>query len=664
MTLAWTDDAFTYDGKAHAPTATATGLVGDDACNVTVTGKQTNAGSYTATATRLGNANYALPKAVTHKFTIDKAAIRITADDATGPDDPDVGKLGYTVSEGLVESDRKALDIRLKLGKASGSDPKTYPIEVTYKANANYTVKTVKGTYTVWEGVQLSASGYTGVYDGKAHGIRVEDAKGRALKGVLYSDEKLGAKEFAQKGVTRLAYTDAGAYKVYYCVTDGGESLIGSQQVVIAKKPVTVTTGSASKAYDGKALKNSAAAITGLVKGENATAKATGSVTEVGKASNTASITWDTAKEANYAVTEALGTLRVTKNDTPVTLTAASAAKTYDGKALKDERVSATGLLSGFSVQAKATGSRKSAGSARNAVGEYRILNARGEDRTGSFSNIKTVDGALTVRPAAITIAATDITSKDAPKVEKLSYVITGELVKSDEAGLKIRLSLGDPTEGAGRKVYPILVGYAENPNYSITTLNGRYTQTGNLAFTANSYSGVYDGLAHGIDVEMAGDVEAEVVFSWVPLTSVQAARDYAKVHGRENYERTDVGASTVYYAIIYDGELYTGSKDIVMTPKALTVTTGSASKTYDGKALTKDEAGLEGLVNGETATVTAIGKRTKVGSSANTYRIKWGTAKAGNYRIVEKLGTLTVKPARTPKPTVTPKPTARPAQM
>ncbi|MBR5958669.1 MAG: bacterial Ig-like domain-containing protein [Salinivirgaceae bacterium] len=74
--LVWSTAAFTYNGTAQAPSATvASGsLCGSDECNVTVSGAQTNAGtSYTATATALDNANYALPAANTKEFAIGKA---------------------------------------------------------------------------------------------------------------------------------------------------------------------------------------------------------------------------------------------------------------------------------------------------------------------------------------------------------------------------------------------------------------------------------------------------------------------------------------------------------------------------------------------------------------------------------------------------------------
>ena len=72
--LSWSNQSFTYDGKAHAPAATVSNLIGSDACTVTVTGAQTNAGNYTATATALSNANYALPKSATAGFAIEPVA--------------------------------------------------------------------------------------------------------------------------------------------------------------------------------------------------------------------------------------------------------------------------------------------------------------------------------------------------------------------------------------------------------------------------------------------------------------------------------------------------------------------------------------------------------------------------------------------------------------
>lgn len=62
-----------YDGKSHVPTATVTNTVGDDKCKVTVSGEQTDVGTYTATATGLSDSNYKLPAQKTVMFKIVKA---------------------------------------------------------------------------------------------------------------------------------------------------------------------------------------------------------------------------------------------------------------------------------------------------------------------------------------------------------------------------------------------------------------------------------------------------------------------------------------------------------------------------------------------------------------------------------------------------------------
>ena len=91
----------------------------------------------------------------------------------------------------------------------------------------------------------------------------------------------------------------------------------------------------------------------------------------------------------------------------------------------------------------------------------------------------------------------------------------------------------------------------------------------------------------------------------------------------------------------------YTGefTKTYKITPREYTVTTDSAEKPYDGTALTAGGR-VNNLVDGETVTLKMTGSQTEVGSSDNTYDLKWtGSAKEGNYEHGEdSIGTLTVK--------------------
>ena len=91
---------------------------------------------------------------------------------------------------------------------------------------------------------------------------------------------------------------------------------------------------------------------------------------------------------------------------------------------------------------------------------------------------------------------------------------------------------------------------------------------------------------------------------------------------------------------VLKDADAY-----VTINPATLTVTTNSASKTYDGNALTAGGS-ISGFVNDELAALSVTGSQTAVGSSTNGYSIDWensDTAKESNYTIVENLGTLTV---------------------
>ena len=149
--------------------------------------------------------------------------------------------------------------------------------------------------------------------------------------------------------------------------------------------------------------------------------------------------------------------------------------------------------------------------------------------------------------------------------------------------------------------------------------------------------------------------------------------------------EGSGVDAGTYEWFSGHNAKIFDGNKDVTanyqisytaktmtITPAPLKITTDSATKTYDGSALTAGGK-IEGLVKGETATLKTTGSQTEVGESKNTYEIVWdGTAKEANYKIAEEdIGTLKVnarsgggsssKPTPEDEPTPTPTPTPLP---
>ena len=107
------------------------------------------------------------------------------------------------------------------------------------------------------------------------------------------------------------------------------------------------------------------------------------------------------------------------------------------------------------------------------------------------------------------------------------------------------------------------------------------------------------------------------------------------------------------------------GQATYTIDPRPVTLTSGSATKEYDGTPLTNDTVTAKGFVKGEGATYNVTGTQTQVGSSENvfTYTLNNNT-KADNYNITTKYGTLTVTKNTTPTPETTPTPTPTPTPV
>ena len=155
--LTWGTTEFTYDGREHVPTATATGLVGNDKCTVTVVGAQTDAGNYTATASALSNANYELPaENTTTTFTINKADAFVTFAERTanvkmGEDYE--GQTATTTPSGLTleytSSNTSVATVNESTGAVTLVSPGSTTIKATFAGDANYNAAEASYTLTV-----------------------------------------------------------------------------------------------------------------------------------------------------------------------------------------------------------------------------------------------------------------------------------------------------------------------------------------------------------------------------------------------------------------------------------------------------------------------------------------------------------------------------------
>ena len=164
--------------------------------------------------------------------------------------------------------------------------------------------------------IDMTLTGYSGKYDGAAHGVTVGGTNG--IAGVECEFATGATPPPADGWVAEPPlFTNAGTVKVW-CVASAPGYLpkTNSADVVISRREVSLTSGSESKEYDESELTNDEVLVggDGFVDGEGATFDVTGSQTDVGSSANTFTYELNEGTTAaNYAVTTTFGTLTVTK---------------------------------------------------------------------------------------------------------------------------------------------------------------------------------------------------------------------------------------------------------------------------------------------------------------------------------------------------------------
>lgn len=254
--------------------------------------------------------------------------------------------------------------------------------------------------------------------------------------------------------------------------------------------------------------------------------------------------------------------------------------------------------------------------------------------------------------------------------------------------GDKERKGTGATQAPAIRKGGETVTYYYENGEYyTLDALWGSLTATGDTK--------VYDGERfelkpavltlndNGLDDDLSAQYYKQLDANPIEYTA-NNEDDSSWTTDLKTISFTDVGPHTLYVRqTIKDSagtqRMLTAKATYTITPRDVTLTSGSATKEYDGEPLTNDTVKADGFVNDDGATYTVTGAQTDVGESKNTftYMLNDGVNK-NNYRIncVEGLLTVTAKttptpnttptpdttPTPTPTPVVTPAPTAAPS--
>ena len=454
--------------------------------------------------------------------------------------------------------------------------------------------------------------------------------------------------------ITAKDVSDSKTVNVRVSSDDCLEYVTGTEKITINPATLTVKTEGATRAYNGKALK-AAGKITGFVNGETAKFTVTGSQTTVGQSTNTYEIDWKdkdtTAKKGNYTISEDLGDLVVTQFAEKITVTTTGGEFTYDGNA-HGATVAVTGLPEGYKVEtatSDATATDVTSKAVKAECDHLVIKDDQGKDVTSEL-NVEYKSGTIKIIPATLTVKTEGATRAYNGKALKAAGKITG-FVNGETA--KFTVTGSQTTVGQSTNTYEI-----DWKDKDTTAKKGNYTiseDLGDLVVVTKSI--IPDGpntpeeKKTGIKVTAPKDTtysgneqKREPVIEDTKTGKKLDKDDYSL-----SYSTDVTNAGTVTITVTGKGN-YTGKFEVTykILPRKVTLKSETASKPYDGTALTKPDVKVsgDGFVEGEVSDVKATGSVTTVseGEVTNTITFtKENNYKAVNYKIDKDEGKLSI---------------------
>ncbi len=782
LTLTANSDTVTYNGTAQSVTGFSGSIAGLTYENLTAGVTGTNAGEYTADFANEdsliiwdGTTNVTdqyTVSYVTGKLTINKAALTATAVDRsmTYGDTNTLSPAEAVTYTGFVNGENAtsagiggSVSYAYYNGATLVTVSNTLPVgayairpNVSGLTAANYTITGADGELTVSKATMtLNVTGFSGLYDGTTHYVV---AMPSVTSGTTLYYSTTGGNDLSAYSTTNPGVKNVSESKTIYvaAVNPNYETKLGSAAITLTKRSVTLTSGDASRYYNGSELTSTAVTIGGDGFAPNegfvSVPAASGTITNAGGTANIIVIPdlKTNTLPGNYTITKTEGTLTI--NKVALTATAVDRNMTYgDTNTLSPaEAVTYTGFVNGEDAVSAGIGGSVSYAYYNGAtlvtvsntlpVGTYAIRpNVSG--LTAANYTITGADGKLIVSKATMTLNVTGysglydgtthyvVATPGATSGTILYYSTTGGTnltaysttnpgVKNVSESKTIYVAAVNPnyetkfgsaaitltkrsivlTSASASKMYdgsalqstnvtitgdgfvgtqgfmwaPYATGLIVNAgsttnsiyqppfklnttsgNYSVTKMEGTLTITKSnlLTVTAESYNAKYDGLPH-----ILLPIPSVIAGTTIYYSSVGGAYpgDYTLT---PPYARNVDDSKVVFIAAVnpnYETAYWTAS--LTITKRTVTLTSGDASKTYDGTPLTKAGVTVGGdgfvLLEGFNGTPTATGTITNAGSTANTIvvpSLRTGTltyTKAVNYDIVKVEGTLTVTKA------------------
>ena len=472
--------------------------------------------------------------------------------------------------------------------------------------------------------------------------------------------------------------------------------------LIITPRPIVVTAGSGEKVYDGMPFGHDdftdgmyylvasgadPALAPPVVAGQTLEVRTqlpeSADVYESGAHTVVSVKVWADGTEvtANYSIRTEDGAVTIAPR--PITVTAGSADKVYDGTPLTCERYDVTSdiqLVEGHTLTAKTVGSRTDVGSSPNEIDEesVTIVSADGRDVRKNY-DVTCEAGTLVVTPRAITIVTGSKTwvydgnahSWYEDEEGTPTYYLAEGSTLADGQSMRVEDFTEITDAGSVENALTIGIydeeGVSRTSNYTIGYDKGTLTVTKrSVTIVTEGHEWVYDGEAHSWDGHSVSEGSAyplvnghrtevvsvtEITNVWEsPVKNVLGIRivDEDGNNVTQNYE-TDYEYGT-----------------LIITPRPIVVTAASGEKVYDGMPFgTDDFAGGEYYLVASGADPAleppvAAGQTLEVGTqlpeSADVYEggahtvvsvtvRADGTEVTANYAIETADGTVTIAP-------------------
>ncbi|MEE6158935.1 MBG domain-containing protein, partial [Olsenella sp. YH-ols2221] len=657
-----------YDGTALTSAGvTETGLPDGLTYQATASGTITDAGSVAnkvATYKILdasGNdvtANFTDIQTTNGTLTVSPRQVTLTSasDSKTYDGKPLINHTVTPSGDGFVEGEGATYDVTGTITNAGFvKNAFTYKLNDNTKAT-NYNITTAEGTLTVnqAEEATVHVTGESGsfTYDGTQKSVEGWTSDAASVDSSISVSLNGGQSAVAQgtdvgtysMGLTssKFTATSPNFKKVYVEVTDG------TLTITAATMPATVTGESQTITYDGQEHELTGYTTTGLLSGQTLgglaySAKGTNAGSYDGAFSGTAKVTdaAGTDQTQNYVVKTVTGTLTIEAagiNDSTRFQVTAPEDVTYNGQSQQQKPTvhdATTGkdLVEGTDYTLSYSDDTTNVGTVNVTI-------------TGKGNYSGSVDTAYQIKQAEVVVKAADASKNYGEKDPSFTATVTGLVNNESESLISYSLTRD---EGEAKGTYAIKAsGDASQGNYSVTYQDGTLTinaaeinpdtpdpnQPDNPDAKRFTISEPADTVYNGLSQE-----EEITVRDAATGKDLELGTDYTLAYSGDT---TNVGTVTV---TVNGTGNYSGTvaQTYQITPATLTVTTPSDTKSYDGTPLTA-QGTITGFVNGERAEFQTTGSQTAVGSSQNTYELKWtGTAQQKNYTVNENLGTLTV---------------------